>query len=223
MKSKCIVFCTSSYSPMEISISLRRLNVSHTRNTLGTVKRVDRKLDQPMPVHVTDVVTDFRPQTVNFIVAAKAELSLTNFVDLSTISNSSGDLDSLLVRALTNPKLIEPKVRTMSHMDYVHLVAKPSLLNKIQTEVYKIQPYALRKQAQSLVLDYLNSRVSDRQLKQAMSDNLKLEAILPMVLEARSLRDAVSRLKAGKETVEEVAIATGHPTFELLYISKERK
>jgi hypothetical protein len=223
MNSKYIVFCTSSYSPLEISISLRRLNISHSRNIGGAVKRVDRKRDQPLSVHVTDILTDFKPNTVNFIVAAKAELGLTNFVDVATVSNGEGDLDRLLVRALTNPKLIVPKIKVLTPMDYVHQVAKPSLLNKIQTEIHKIQPYALRKQAQALVLDFLNNRISDRQLKQAMSDNLKLEILLPKVLEASSLRDAVKRLKAGKETVEEVAISTGHPTFELLYISKERK
>lgn len=221
--NKYVAFCTSAYSPLEISISLRRLNVSHTRSINGESRKINRKLSQPMPVHVSDYVTDLRPKTVNFIVAAKAELSLTNYVDLSTLKDRGSDLDSLLAYALTNLRWVVPSVQILSPMDYVNQVAKPSLLNKIQTEVYKIQPYALRKQTQALILDYLNSRVSDRQIKQAMSNNLKLELILPMVLEAKSLRDAVARLKIGKETVEEVALATGHPTFELLYISKERK
>jgi hypothetical protein len=184
---------------------------------MGIRARIKKPFDQPMPVHVSDSVKDYRAKTVNFIVASLAELSLTNFTSLQIEDN----LLSSLKAALTKPVFIKPTFKVLTSMDYVNQVAKPSLLNKIQTEIYKIQPYALRKQTQVIVLDYFNNRISQRQLKQMMSNNLKQEAILPLLMQAQSLRDAVARL--GKETVEEVAASTGHPTFELLYLSKERK
>ena len=216
MKSKCSVYCTSWYSPLEISHTLSKLSVSHTINVGRKIRFVNRKREQPLAVHVTQDVKDTR-KGVNFIVAAAAELELTNY---SALPADMPLIDTLL-DALIEAKMIIPKVVRRTSMDYVNLVAKPSLLNKIQTEIYRIQPYQLHKQTQLIVLDYFNSRVSVRQLKTLLADNLKHAALLQLLLKATSLRDAVARLK--KESLEDVAATSGHPTFELLYISKERK
>lgn len=216
MKSERSVYCTAWYSPLEISHTLAKLSVTHTLNVDRELRLIDRKKAQPLAVHVTQDIKDTR-KAVNFIVASAAELELTNYLPLPLDLS----LKEAIKGALLEAKKIVPHVSRRSSMDYVNLVAKPSLLNKIQTEVYRIQPYPLRKQTQLIVLDYFNSKISVRRLKSILSDNLKHETLLPLLISATSLRDAVARLKS--ETVEEVSASSGHPTFELLYLSKERK
>ena len=215
MQPKVCVYSTSMYSPLEISYALSRLNVSHVLECRGVRKKITRPKPQPKAVYVTDSLTNYRPEAVNFIVSCIAELGLTNYTPLS-----SGTLEDVLKDALIKQVEIVPSVTVMSDMDYVNAVAKPSILNKIQTEVYRLNPYALRKQTHAIVLDYLNSKISKRKLKEVLSRNLKQEALLPLLLSADSLRNAVARLS--KETPEEIEADTGHPTFELLYLSKER-
>lgn len=210
------IHATPRYSPWEISQALASLRVTHTVTSNRRTVRVNRRLAQPLAVHVTDDICGYRKGAVNFIVASLAELELTNFTPLTQKPLEAAIKEALLVKTT-----IVPEVRNLSAIDYVNMVAKPSLLNKIQTEIYKIQPYGLRKQTQALVLDYLNSRISKKGLRNALSNNLKHEALLPLVLSAESLRNAVARL--AKETPEVIAADTGHPTFELLYLSKERK
>lgn len=211
-----IVYATSLYSPVEISYELRRLKVSHTLATKAFSQEVLLGKPQPKSVYVGDSITNIKKGSVNFIVSSLAELQCTNYTRLG-----NDNLTEALKDALISQVKVVPTVKPMTDMDYVNAVAKPSILNKIQTEVYRINPYALRKQTHAVVLEYLNSRMSKRKLKEIMSRNLKQEALLPLLLSADSLRDAVARL--GKESVEAVAEATGHPTFELLYLSKERK
>lgn len=210
------IYGTSKHSPLQISHALSALRVSHTLTVNRETRIVNKKRPQPRAVHVTDELAGYRKGAVNFIVASLAELGMTNYMPLAY-----QDLTDALKCALLSDSTINPKITKLSELDYVNLVAKPSLLNKIQTEIYKIQPYALRKQTQQTVLDYLNSRVSKKGLRDALSNNLKHETLLPLVLSAESLRNAVARLD--KETPEEIAADTGHPTFELLYLSKERK
>lgn len=215
MKSK--VWATSIYSPMEISEALRKLKVSHVLSTGRRELVFDSKRKQPSPVRIASDLNDVSLTSINFIVASIAELNLTNYKMLPRI-----ELTEALKTALQDKSTIKPKVRVLSPIDYVEQVARPSLLNKVQTEIYKIQPYALRKQTNAIVLSYLNSKISKKKLRKLLADNLKHEALLPLLLSADSLRDAVAEVAKG-QAVEQVAEASGHPTFELLYLSKERK
>lgn len=211
------IWASALHSPVQVSYALSELGVSHTLNSGGRKMRVTKAKVQPYAVHVTTVLRDYRANTVNFIVSSGAELATTNYPRLK----DKLDIVEAVREALLSEKSVVPTVKVVSPMDYVHQVAKPSLLNKIQTQIYKIQPYGLRKQTQQLVLAYMASKITKAQIKKALSDNLKHEALLPLILSADSLRDAVARLPA--ETAEAVAADTGHPTFELLYLSKERK
>jgi hypothetical protein len=208
-----------SHSPIAISYALAKLRVSHTLVSGKRTLVVDKKREQPVPVHVTPHLKDYRKGTVNFIVASAAELATTNYPLLSTLHTDS--LIDEVREALLKRVEIVPAVTEMLPIDYVNQVAKPSLLNKIQTQIYKIQPYSLRKTTQHLVLGYLKSEISESKIRKALADNLKHEELLPLVLAARPLREAVARL--AQEPLEKVAAESGYPTFELLYISKERK
>lgn len=219
------VFGTARYSPFELSVTLKDLRVSHTYKVRASVpnrvcveKMVNCGYPQPHWVHVTDSLDFLKEGAVNFISAAFSELALTNIPSLSVLS-----LEKAIKDALANDakQSVLPQVEELSPMDYVNIVAKPSLLNCIQTTVYKINPYALRKEIQEMILNFLNSRVSIAQMKNTLKGNLKLEQLIPMIMEALPLRDAVARLKT--ESLEAVSLDTGFPTFELLYISKVRK
>lgn len=210
------IFCTSMYSPIEISYALAKLKVSHQLNANGTL--LSMKKGSVTKGYISSNCRDYKKDAVNFIVSAGAELALTNFIPLAT----DVPLLKAVSAALKSDLKITPEIKQMDALDYVHQVAKPSLLNKIQTEIYKISPYQLRKQTQAQALAYLANKMSKRHLVRALSDNLKHEQLLPLLLAADSLRDAVAAVQAGG-SVEEVAKQTGHPTFELLYISKERK
>ena len=207
------------HSSVELSYALSNLNVSHTITSGKKTVVVNKGKVQPLAVHVTPNLRDYREGAVNFIVASAAELSMTNY----PLIGYRDDLVAAVKAALTKSHLsaIVPVIKEISHIDYVNQIAKPSLLNKIQTQIHRIQPYALRKQTQQLVLSYLKSNISETQIKRALSDNLKHEELLPLVLSASPLRAAAARLAT--EPVEKVAAETGFPTFELLYISKERK
>lgn len=210
------IYGTARHSTWELSNILRSLRVSHTVTTTKKTVKVNLGHPQPRHVHVTDELEGYRKGAVNFIVSSLAQLQTTNYFPLD-----ANNLTQAVKAALLSKETLTPEVAHLSAMDYVNMVAKPSLLNKIQTEIYRITPYALRKQTQQIVLDYLNSRLSKKGVKNKLSSNLKLEGVLELVLSADSLRDAVARLSS--ETVEQVAADTGHPTFELLYLSKTRK
>lgn len=209
------IYGTARYSTWELSNTLRSLRVSHTVTTGKKTLRVALGHPQPRAVHVTDELEGYRKGAVNFIVSSLAQLQTTNYLPLS------GNVAEAVKAALLSKATITPEVKKLTALDYVNMVAKPSLLNKIQTEIYRITPYALRKQTQQVVLDYMNSRLSKKGVKEKLSSNLKLEGVLELVLSADSLRNAVARLP--NESVEQVAADTGHPTFELLYLSKKRK
>jgi hypothetical protein len=101
------------------------------------------------------------------------------------------------------------------------MVAKPSLLNFIQTEMYKINPYALRKQTQAMILQFFNSQVATTTMIRFLQRSLKQDTLIPLIYQGVPLREAVARLK--NETIEDVAKTSGYSTFELLYLSKVRK
>lgn len=211
------IWSTFMLSPLALSDELRSLNVSH-KVDLGSRQKaqVDCGFAQPRAVIITvwqKGVPKYVEDAVNFIVAPQGMLKATNFPLLKDLAGVKA--------ALLSPRAIKPVVELPSPLGYVDAVAKPSILNKIQTQIYHIQPYKFRKEVQALVLAYMNSKVSTARLKRELKDNLKCELLLRLLIEASAHREAVARLK--NQSVEQVALETGIPTFELLYLSKERK
>lgn len=215
------VFATALYSPWDISNSLKHLNISHavvTSAVKGAGRRVVRYhsgKEQPRWVQVSNTPL-VHPDAVNFISLSFSELNTTNFPRFPPEGIDDG-LRAMLCSTLR----VVPKVEQYSPMDYVNMVAKPSLLNFIQTEMYKINPYALRKETQAMILQYFNSQVTVKVMTTFLQKSLRQATLVPLILEGIPLRDAVARLKT--ETLEEVARTSGYSTFELLYLSKVRK
>ncbi len=204
------VYGTSLYSVLDISETLKELKVSHWVKT--------KKYHAPPrgAVLVTDGVDLWERPFTNFIVSSAAELSLTNFPRLAGVG-----LKEDVAAALKQGRATRPQVRVLTHEDYVNWLAKPSVLNLIQTEMYRIQPYSLRKRTQQLILDFFNSRISPRALTRELQSNLKQEGLIPLINQAMYIRDAIARLD--KEELGHVSETAGVPTFELLYLTRAGK
>jgi hypothetical protein len=169
---------------------------------------------QPRWVHIGADPRDLRKGSVNFIVASHAELSRTNYPLLT-----SADPESVC-SALLSATMVVPTIKVMKAMDFVNEVSKPSVLNGIQTHVYKIQPYSLRKEVQGLIIGYFQSKVSKQTMTRSLQRSFKTEPLIPLLLAAANIRDAVAMLKGSD--VDTVSQLTGVQTFELLYLSKDR-
>lgn len=218
MTSKVRVWATSNHSLWDISQALRRLRVTHTVDPIA--RHTPRKLIRPSKtqktmVHLSTRVDGWQTDAVNFVSASVAELANTNFLPFAV-----ADLDDAVRHALRSPDGIVPSVQSWDAVRYVEAIARPSVLNVIQTEVYKIQPYALRKEVQALVLNFFNGRISVRDAMRKLDMSMKTEKLKPVFKTALPLREAVAMMKHMEpEKVEE---ATGFSAFELLYLTKAK-
>jgi hypothetical protein len=217
-KKKVCIYATSRYSLYEISVALRSLKVSHTIDPEAKhrpVKVVDLGYEQPLPVRLSPRVSGYCETGVNFISASVAELKDTNFTPFH-----SGSLAASLRAMLVEQHKITPTILSRDANSYVDSLAKPSMLNHLQTEVYKIQPYALRKEVQALVLEYFNSKISIKSAKQQLQRSMKTERFVKIFQDMLPLRLAVAELKT--KPVELVEKETGFSAFELLYLTKAK-
>lgn len=212
------VWATAEHSLFELADTLDRLNVSYSVKHAGKETIVNNGHSQPKWVHLSSDLKSIKKNSVNFISSSYAELSLTNYPLFGHQPNLYEHMKKMLVNPAGLEELI---VRKMAAMDYVNSIAKPSLLNKIQTVIYKIQPYSLRKETQALVLDYFCSRISERKMLHTLRRSFKTAGLIPLIEQGSKMRNAVAQL--GSSTVEIISEQTGIPTFELLYLSKQRK
>ncbi len=215
MSFNAVVYGTSTYSLYEISSALRKLRVSHS--IVNGAKRMEVNLNKPQPKQVLLLENPAKvdPTAVNFIVASAAQLSLTTCSRLRGLPIVDAVKDALL-----RDELAPFEVNTWTAMDYVTSIAKPSKLNFIQTELLRIQPYSLRKEASAMMLKFFRGTASARAVSQTMRKSSKLTKLWELIQDYSELRDAVARLS--NETPEQVSTSTGIPTFELLYISRAK-
>jgi len=105
--------------------------------------------------------------------------------------------------------------------EYVKHATKPSFLNDVQTEIYRITPYDLRKAVQSEVIAYLGGLLGYRKLMARLNSSHKLTKIKTLVLAPKCavLKDAITAYRHGQD-LKEVAEAYKVETFEIMYIVK---
>lgn len=210
------VWGSSVHSAWEVSDALRALKVTHTvdpQDKTSKVRRINMKRPQPKLVHVTSSLKGLRPNSVNFIVGSHSMLMQTNIPSL----RGGIELDDAIRWALTTEHQVSVQSHAMSVVDFINHVAKPSLLNKIETEIHRIQPYALRKEVRALMLDFFNSRASDRAVSLFLSKSLRFEHLKSIILSGTDLKAAVARKKLG-EDAELIAAETGVPAFDIMYL-----
>jgi hypothetical protein len=216
-------------SPMQLSAELSALNVSHivVNNSLRAEPRLkELGFKQPALPIVVPSLTIFRRQQLTyerqimFVCGPLAELQTTN---IRVIKDWRSHLRKALEYAIANPlppdwKLVisEPTME-----DFVHKATKPSFLNHVQAELYRITPYDLRKSVQALVISYLGGTESAAKLRAKLASSYKLDRLRELMKDPKCqvLRQAVADYrKIGDE--EKVAKAHGVETFEIMYLFK---
>jgi hypothetical protein len=240
-------------SPIQLSEALRDLNVSHTVTGYAGFRMVTTHVygtakEQPAwPVIVDGVRSINRiptvlgpqfmekyPRLIYFVTDARAAIASTN-LGHNLWEDYRNDLGLTFTKALKDflwssvesNKEWKLEVTEPSVLDYVRIASKPSFLNDVQTTIYKITPYALRKEVQSMCISYLAGGTGQHLLKHKLKSSFKLAGLLDLMSspKAKELREAVGLLK--KNTVDEVVASTGFQSFELLYVTrsydKERK
>lgn len=212
------IWATGKHSLWDISTVLRSLNVTHTIAPEARhlpCRVIKMGFPQPIAVHLAQRVDGYRLNAVNFISASVAELSDTNFMAFP-----HPDLEQALKKMLRSSEAVTPMIRKRTAADYVKELAQPSILQNVQSEVYRIQPYALQKETKALVLDFFNSRISVRDTMHQLEKSMKTERLKELFKAAMPLRLAVAQLKF--KPVEVVAAETGVSAFDLRYLTRSK-
>lgn len=218
-------------SPFDVSTSLADLGISHSlasntlRSELSEKEHAEEQPAWPIILPSIKFVTRYtcdRRHQILLICDSLAQLSLTNIriLDPRDIHYS---LKRALEHAVKNPFERDWKLETTepTFEQYVKSATKPSFLNGIQTELYKITPYDLRKQVQGLVIGYLAGVESRTKLYAKLNSSYKLDRIKELLNDPKcgQLKHAVQMYTKGGD-VEVIAMETSCPTFEILYLSK---
>lgn len=225
-------FGISDYTPIDLSEILRSLNISHTLAFYAATRYTQIDVDglcheQPAwPIIIDGIrcipkINSDKNKLIYFILDVKEQLSLCNFQqDLLDIPKHrfQTQLKKALIQSIKMPQEWFLNTKDHSILDYIEKATKPSFINELQTKIYKITPYSLRKEIQICILNYLAGNLSQAVLKNELKQSLKSEELLQLMLsdKAKGLREAIKRIK--DEPLEEVAKASGFEPFELRYV-----
>lgn len=217
-------------SPLLLSTALRDLRVSHTLVN-GTLKSLGREVDLggkqpawPIVLPSINAISKYRctmnPQIL-LVCDAESRFKQTNIRIVKP-----GNIQHRLIEALEWTMFNQQSQWTLvdnepSISDYVETATKPSLLNTMQGLFYKITPYDLRKEVQSMIIGYLAGQESRAKLMAKLTSSHKLTELATLMKDPKvvKLRDAVALYRRnGSE--EKTALETGFEQFEILYISR---
>jgi hypothetical protein len=111
-------------------------------------------------------------------------------------------------------KTVEPSL-----MDYVNTAVKPSHLSEYQKLVYKINPYALRKEVQDMCIAYMVGAVKPKVLKAKLDTSFKLQPLQDLMFspEANKIKTSVLIAKEDLKCVDSICKANGLSSFDVLY------
>lgn len=216
-------------SPLQLSVEFADVGVSHvlidaSLHARPTVKNVAKK--QPAwPIIIPSLTALKRhwleyDQQILYVCGSMDELKTTN---LRIIKDWKASLRRSLIYAVANPLPSdwELVVKEPTMEDFVHGATKPSFLNHIQAEIYKLTPYDLRKTVQAMVIAYLAGVSPFGPLKLKLASSYKLDGLKALMAnpQCQVLRNAVADYrKTGDE--EAVAKMHGVETFEIMYLVK---
>jgi hypothetical protein len=212
-------------SPIQISEALRALNLSHTLEG-GTRRLTYDGLCKEQPVwpvvvdHVRNIHRVSGERLVLFVTDCRALLATTNLSTFLWPDNRGPSLQASIKSALVSAHRVNSDWSLVSKepttLEFVNSATKPSFLNLIQTQIYRVTPYALRKEVQQVIIAYLAGIESYTVMHRKLKSSLKLQTLYELLhlQKAKDLREAV--LMGGD--VEEVAKSTGFAPFELRYI-----
>lgn len=231
------MFGVIDLSPIQVSDMLKRLKMSHTIE--GGVRHISYTIDglckeQPVWPVVIDRVKAIpkvriqKDRMVYFVCDSRASLASTNGSQFlwpvasphSMMLRVQDALQMAHKVGLMNPIGWELHTSEPSISDYVNAASKPSFLNHIQTAVYKINPYALRKEVQALIILFLSGKIPASKLRAKLKSSFKFDDLTRLMNDPNvpKIREACElHLKRGL-SIEAVEKQTGVATFELLYL-----
>lgn len=220
-------------SPHQLSTVLQSLKMSHS--LVGGSKRTLHMTvnglckEQPVWPIVVDRVRSVpkvrvdMDRAVYFVCDARAALSTSNtsqvlWPEHRGLMDITAAVKQALIAANSLTHDWQFVVNEPTIEDYVNIATKPSFFNHVQSAMYRITPYNLRKEVNLMCVAYLAGSVSVTALKRKLKSSHKLEQLLGLMdsQKARDLRDAVAQ--ARRENVEIVARDTGFEQFEILYV-----
>jgi len=221
-------------SPIEASEILKRFSLSHSV-VGGFIKTMAVTTDglsaeQPAwPVVIDKVKTIPKIKTkrsplIYFVCDARTVLGQSNISQQLWPERRTKSLeDSIadaLVDALPSEKPWTLTVNEPSLSDYVLIASKPAFLNLIQGSIYRITPYAKRKEVQRLCIQYLAGMVPLLRVKTLLKSSLKFNDLLSMMDsdKAMNLREAVKATNS--KPLEQVCKEYGVEQFEIMYVIK---
>lgn len=220
-------------SPLEVSKIMTYLGVGHTLVT-GTLrlKSKSKHLSRVQPawpiilpsVRALERYTCKMDNQVLFICDALAFLSTCNLQIIKPQGMAENIKDALEYARLNPLEGWKLKIKEPSISDYVNNATKPSFLNDLQTQLYKITPYDLRKTTQNLIIGYLAGAEPKAKLIAKLKTSHKLDKIYELIKspKTQALKDAVA-LFAKNQNIELTALETGFETFEILYLTNSSK
>jgi hypothetical protein len=223
-------------SPVEISEILKTLHMSHTFVGGGLVGRTlhhtidGLSYEQPVwPIVIDRIPTIQKVRTekdrrVYFVCDSRAALALSNVSQALWPEHRTIRLDHAVRNALiASNSLTQPwhlSVNEPRLEDYVSQAAKPSFLNEVLSAIYRITPYAKRKEIQGQCIAFLASGLSFTVLRRHLRSSLKFSELQTLMEsdKAQVLKGAVAR--ATERNAEDAAKEYGVDTFDIMYVIK---
>lgn len=221
-------------SPIQVSEALRQLRVSHTiegsfiRHMTYTIDGLCKEQPAwPVVIERLKMVPKIRTvkeRMIYLICDSRAALANTNASQVLWPAQHADDFMGALRAALNTAHIRNQEWQLVrsdpSIDDFVNAASKPSFLNHVQTAVYKINPYDLRKEVQTLIILYLSGKLPVTKMRAKLRSSFKLETLLQLMNDAQAdkLRQACEVVRKQQLNVDDVAKSTGVASFDLLYI-----
>lgn len=122
-------------------------------------------------------------------------------------------------------KEVELKVEPLRLGEVLKVATSYSFLNGIQTALYKITPYSLRKETQTKIISYFYGDTSYTELMLHLDSSAKLDKLASLCKDkqAKALREACLEARSNPEKIDRIAKASGFASFELMYIIKSHQ
>lgn len=217
-------------SPLQVSAVLTQLKVGHTlfKDSLmspGKELHFDsRQPAWPVVLPTIQAMSRYRCGADKQILMICDSLALLSTCNLRTLKphNMEVTLKKALEYAVANPMDGWHLIRTEpSIKEYVDSATTPSYLNLIQSDLYKITPYDLRREVQALLIGCLAGMEPRAKLVAKLKSSQKLDGLLELIKDPKfmGLKEAVALFRTNGD-VDTTALATGYQTFEILYVTR---
>src|SRR6202022_2301808 len=216
-------------SPLQVSALLTNLRISHSiiaSDLQATETQIHNSKKQPAwPIIVPSIaaLARYKCEYDNQIILLCDSFAMLSSCNVHIIKPENMDygMRSALKYATDNTAIDGWKLKRKetSINEYVTSATKPSLLNDVQSLLYRVSNYSLRKEAQTLIIGYLAGTESKSKLMAKLSSSYKLDDLKALMKDplCDNLKDAVDAYKKTKN-VEIAASAHNISTFEIMYI-----